>query len=457
VGYLGTDIYLLYIMNKMKFKFTLFFLAANIFAVNAQQAFTIQEAVAYAKKNNASGKNALVDIEDAELQIQELKQTGLPQIKGQFQFSYNAIVPTSILPASTFNTAAADGEVVKVKFGVPWAGQAGISLNQLIFDGSYLVGLRAASTYRELAARNKQQNDITITEAVTKAYYSVLIAEERTKILALNVNRLDSLIRDTQILFKEGFAESIDVMRLEVQRNNLFTEQQKVKNLIDLSYQLLKFQMGYRLENPIILEDKLEGNDITALRIISNEPIDYGNRIEFNLLGTQRKLAELNIERIQKGSLPSVFFSGSLGASHGNQRFNPLERWFPLSTIMLGTSIPIYDSGIRKTQVQRERLSLIKLNNGAEQLKESFELQNSRAITNLTNGIRTLDVQQRNLDLAKEVLRVSSIKYKAGVGSNIEVINAESSLKEAQTNYFAALYDVLIAKVDLDLARGDLK
>jgi outer membrane protein TolC len=284
-----------------------------------------------------------------------------------------------------------------------------------------------------------------------------LVAEERAKILNLNVNRLDSLIRDTQILFQEGFAEGIDVMRLEVQRNNLFTERQKVENLIDLSYQLLKFQMGYRLENPIELKDQLEGSDITALRIISNMPIDYGNRIEFSLLETQRRLSELNMERIQKGALPSVFFSGSLGANHGNRQFNPFQNWFGLSTLTLGVNVPIYDSGIRKTQAQREQLNLIKLDNGAEQLKESFELQNSQAITNLTNGIQTLDVQQSNVDLAKEVLRVSNIKYKAGVGSNIEVINAEASLKESQTNYFAALYDVLIAKVDLDLARGDLK
>ncbi len=427
------------------------------FAANAQETFTIQEAVAYAKKNAAASKNALVDIQDAELQIQELKQTGLPQVTGQFQYSYNAIVPSVILPADTFDPTAPEGAVTTAQFGVAWGAQTAIAVNQLIFDGSYLVGLRAAATYRELAAKNKLQNDVTITEAVTKAYYSALVAEERAKILDLNACRLDSLIRDTEILFKEGFAEGIDVMRLQVQRNNILTEQQKVRNLIDLSYQLLKFQMGYRLENPLVLEDKLEGSDITALRLISNMPVDYGNRIEYSLLETQRKLAELNMERIQKGALPFVFFSGNIGANHGNRRFNPFENWFTLSTLSLSANIPIYDSGIRKTQTQRQRLNLIKLDNGAEQLKESFELQNSQAITNLTNGIQTLDVQQRNVDLAKDVLRVSNIKYKEGVGSNIEVINAESSLKEAQTNYFAALYDVLIAKVDLDLARGDLK
>lgn len=441
----------------MKISYIFLLLGLSCLTVTAQEAFTIEEAVAYAKQNNASGKNALVDIEDAELQIKELKQTGLPQINGQFQYDYNAIVPSVILPANTFDPTAPEDAVTTAQFGVAWGAQVGIGVSQLIFDGSYLVGLRAAATYRELAAKNKLQTDVNIAESVTKAYYSVLVAEERVKILTVNVGRLDSLIRDTEILYEEGFAEGIDVMRLQVQRNNLLTEQQKVKNLIDLSYQLLKFQMGYRLEKPIKLTDQLEGSDITALRIISNEPVDYGNRIEYSLLETQRKLAELNEERIRKGALPSVFFSGNIGANHGNRRFNPFENWFTLSTLSLGATIPIYDSGIRKTQQQRERLNIIKIDNGAEQLKESFELQNSQAIINLSNGLQTLDVQQRNLDLAKEVLRVSNIKYKEGVGSNIEVINAESSLKEAQTNYFAALYDVLIAKVDLDLARGDLK
>lgn len=252
----------------MRFTAILLLLGLGGLTANAQEAFSIQEAVTYAIKNNVEGKNALVDIEDAELQIQELKQTGLPQVTGQFQYNYNAIVPSVILPANTFDPTAPEGAVTTAQFGVPWGAQAAVAVNQLIFDGSYLVGLRAAATYRELAAKNKVKAEVSIAESVTKAYYSVLVAKERAEILDLNVSRLDSLIRDTQILFDEGFAEGIDVMRLEVQRNNLLTEQQKVKNLIDLSYQLLKFQMGYRLENPIKLTDSLQDGDITALRLI---------------------------------------------------------------------------------------------------------------------------------------------------------------------------------------------
>lgn len=122
----------------------------------------------------------------------------------------------------------------------------------------------------------------------------------------------------------------------------------------------------------------------------------------------------------------------------------------------LGVRIPIYDSGLRKVQVERQRLNVIKIDNGMEILKESFKLENEQAKINIRNGFEALDIQTRNMDLAAEVLRVSKIKYQQGLGTNLEVVNAESDLKQAQNNYFSALYDVLIAKVDLDKAQGKL-
>lgn len=440
----------------MKINHLLFLLLLTSLSIRAQESFTIQEAVAYGKKNAAAVKNAQVDIQDANLQIDELYKAGLPQIAGQFQYTYNAIVPTSLIEAKNFNPMAAEGEVMKVKFGVPWGGQAGIGVNQLIFDASWLVGLRAADVYRQLANQGVTKAEEAVAENVIKAYYSVLVAEERAKILALNIQRLDSLIRDTQILNEQGFVEKIDVDRLTVQRNNLITENQKINNLIGFSYQLLKFQMSFPLQKELSLKDKLADSDITALQLITNQSIDYSKRVEYTTLQTQRKLTELNIERYQKGYYPSVFFSGSLGAGHSNPRFNPFERWFGASSLSIGARIPIYDSGVRKVQIQRQQLSLVKIDNGAEQLRESFELQNSQALMSLTNGLQSLEVQRRNLALAEEVLRVSKIKYTQGLGTNLEVINASASLKEAQTNYIAALYDVLIAKVDLDKARGEL-
>jgi outer membrane protein TolC len=439
----------------MKIKYLIFFLICGISA-QAQQAFTLQEAVQYGIKNHLSVKNAELDIVGAELTIKQIKASGMPQINGNFSYTYNAIIPTQLIDAKNFDPNAPDGAVTKFKFGVPWAGQAGVGLNQLIFDATWLVGLKAAPVYRELARKGVTNSKVTVAENVAKAYYSVLVAEERSKILDLNIARIDSLIKEMKVMNQQGFIEKIDLDRLEVQRNNLITETQKVKNLILLSQTLLKFQMGMKLDEPIVLEDKLADVDIRPIAMIQEPVVDYGSRIEYSTLMVQRELSVLDMERTVKGAIPKLAFSGSLGAGHSNTRFNPFERWFGSSALTLGVQIPIYDSGLRKIQLQQQKLALTKLDQSALLLRESFDLQAKTATINLRNGLESLNVQQRNMDLAKEVVRVTKIKYQAGQGTNIEVVNAESSLKEAQTNYFAALYDVLIAKVDLDKAMGKL-
>ena len=433
----------------------LFFLIVSTSAYS-QQSFTIKEAVQYALKNHITIKNAELEIYSAENTIKQVKAAGMPQISGQFQYTANVIVPTQLVDAKNFNPQAADGEVVKFKFGVPWGGQVGIGVNQLVFDATWLVGLKAAPVYRELAQRTVTNSKVSVAENVMKAYYSVLVAEERSKILTLNISRLDTLLREIKIMNEKGFVEKLDVDRLQVQRNNLVTETIKVQNLIQLSYGLLKFQMGIKQQESVSLKDKLSETDINMLQLPEYLGVDYGNRIEYSTLMTQRKLTTLDIERIEKGSLPKVFFSGSLGAGHSNPRFNPFERWFGSSALSLGVQIPIYDSGLRKIQVQQQNINLTKIDQSALLLRESFELQASQGIISLKNGLETLKSQKANMELATEIVRVSKIKYQAGAGTNIEVVNAESSLKEAQTNYFAALYDLLIAKVDLDKAMGKL-
>jgi outer membrane protein TolC len=426
------------------------------FCTTAQESFSIREAVKYGIEHHSDVRNAKVGRQDAELQINEIKQSGLPQINGQFSFTSNIIIPKQLLDATNFDPNAKEGDVVEFTFGVPWAGQAGIGINQLIFNAEWLVGLRAADTYRKLADQGIVQSKTTVAENIIKAYYSVLVAEERNDLLELNIARIEELERTTAEMFKQGFVEKIDLNRLAVQKNNLLSELSRVNNLIELSYQLLKFQMSYNIGSDITLTDNLVNQEALALLQIDRKEVNPEDRIEYQLLGTNRQLLELNTERFQKSALPSVSFNGSLGASHSGTKFNPFIHWFPSSSVGIGVNIPIYDSGLRKTKIERNRLDIIKLDNQSERLRSSFDLQNEQANVSLRNGLQNLDIQKRNMELADEVVRVTKIKYQEGVGSNLEVVNAENDLRQSQTNYFAALYDVLVAKVDLDKAQGNL-
>lgn len=422
--------------------------------------FSLEQAVDYAVKHNLNIKNAQLDALSAEARIGEVRAAGLPQLSAAVSVTNNIIIPRFFLPANAFDpTAPADAPPAAVEFGIPWQGSASANLNQLIFSGSYFIGLKAAATYRELSQKSTTSSKISVAEAVTKAYYSAQVAEERAKLLDLNISRVDSLMRETKIMNESGFVELLDVNRIEVQINNLQTERQKVQNLIELSYALLKFQMAMPANEPIKLTDDINAVNVDSLRgVLVVNDLNYENRIEYSLLNTQEKLAGLDLRNVRAGYLPTVSASVGYGYNAGYDKFSQLftDNWYNNMVLTVNLNIPIFDGFTKRYQINQKKIAIDKVKNNQTLLKQSIDLENNQASINIKNAFATLETQKRNLTLAEEIVRVSKIKYKEGVGSNIEVINAESSLKEAQTNYFTALYDLMIAKVDLSRAKGEL-
>jgi outer membrane protein TolC len=424
----------------------------------SQQNYSLREAVDYTVKNHITIKNAQIDIYNAEARVNEIKGIGLPQLNGNIGYTNNLIIQKVFIPAKTFDPKAAEGDVIAAEFGVANSGQAAIGLSQLLFDGSYTLGLKAADVYKELSKKALVQTKLQAVENVTKAYYSILVNEERMKLLTLNIGRLDSLLRDTKALNKQGFVEKIDVQRLEVQKNNLKIETQNVERLQELSYYLLKFQMGKKSSESIVLTDKLEDVNIGELSSENESNIKYSDRIEYSILQTQNRLAELDLKNQKAAVLPRVILTGNYNYSTGRPKFFDLvsKPWVNAASLGFAIQIPIFDGFQRKYKIIQSQNSLQKVKQSFELLENSIDLQVKQGQITLKNAYETLQEQKANMELAKEIVRVTKIKYKQGVGSNLEVINAEISSKEAQTNYFATFYNALIAKVDLDKALGKL-
>ncbi|GAB3501511.1 TolC family protein [Spirosoma knui] len=425
------------------------------------RSFTLQEAIDFAVRQNINIRNGQLDAVSAEARIREIKASALPQIAASGSLTDNLIIQKAFLPANFLDpTAPADAPSVALPFGVKYSGNASVSLNQVIYSASLNVGLRAAATYRELAQRNLQGTKVTVAEQVAKAYYGVLVAVERAKLLDYNIGRLDTLLNETQAMNKQGFVERLDVQRLEVQANNLRAERQNVQNLIDLSYTLLKFQMGLGVNDEITLAEQLQDRTVEELRpLISPDPtFQYSSRIEYSTLESQIKLAQQDIEVTQKGYYPSLAAFINYGYNSGRNVFSQLisAPWLNFSTVGLSLQVPIFDGFLKKYQIEQKRVTLQKAQNSGELLRNSIDLQIRQSSITLNNGLQSLQTQQRNRDLAQEIVRVTRIKYREGVGSSIEVLNAEASLREAQTNYYASLYDFFIAKVDQDRALGRL-
>jgi outer membrane protein TolC len=452
---------------------------------NTATTLTLDDCIKYALENTVDVKNARVDEEIALAKVRETRGIGLPQVDASIGLTHNQKLPRFFATYETAQGFAGTDENGNPRldipgvnptdivaspnfFQLPSSGNAGLNINQILFNSSYLVGLKAASTYKDLASKTTQQTEIQIVENVMKAYYGVLVNNERITLFDNNIARVDSLLRTTRALNENGFAEEIDVDRIQVTLNNLKSERLKFLNLQNLSLALLKYQMNYPMDGELSI-----AGDISTLSVNESlfeeyeEGWDYKNRIEYKLLDTQRKLLELDVKNKFSASLPNLSGFINLGYStqspdiggvfktntnlSDNGMVGP-DKWYSFSTFGITLNIPIF-SGLQRTyQVQQAKLELLKTQNSYTSLKQNIDLSIHQNTATYKNSIETLKSQNENMVLAEKVAKVTKIKYEQGVGSNIEVIDAESSLREAQVNYYNALYDALIAKVDLDKA-----
>ena len=422
------------------------------------QNYSLKQAVDYAIAHQVQVKNSQIDLQNANAKVNEIRAMGLPQVNGSLSLTNNLILQRVFIPARIFNPAAAEGELIAAKFGVDNAGFANVGLSQLVFDGTYLLGLKASSVYKDLAVKSVTQSKQQVAENVTKAYYGILVNEKRQSLLALNVARLDTLLKETRELNKQGFVEKIDVQRLDVQANNLRTELDNVNRLQELSYSLLKFQMGFPMEEPIKLSETLEKVELATFNTNAAGDFNYSNRIEYSILQTQENLAELDLKSIKAGYLPRLLLNANYGYNAGANGFSDLvtKPWFDNAAVTVALQIPIFDGYSKKYRAIQSANNLQKVRQSYSLLKSSIDLQRSQASITMKNALESMKEQKANLELANEISRVTRVKYQNGVGSNLEVLNAETSIKESQANYFTALYNALIAKVEVEKANGTL-
>lgn len=444
----------------MKLKlFILLFCLSWFIPARAQQkdtvaTFNLQQAINYAQQHQTAILNAQIDEQIAKNTVKQTIGIGLPQLSGNANFQDFIKLPTSLLPGEFFDKP---GTFIPVKFGVKYNSTLGLELNQLVFDGSYLVGLQASRTYKELSTKNTKRTRIETAVAVTKAYYSVLVSNEQLSLIDVNLARLQKSLNDTEALFKNGYAEKIDVDRLSVLNNNLLTERENVIRLLALNKDLLKFQMGMTIGSSLTLTDQISTVAVYDNLTLAGDTTAYLKRVEYSLLQTQKKLNDLDVKRYKSLFLPSLSAFGSTSNNFQNNSFSNLysER-FPTTVIGLRLSIPIISGGQKLYQLRNAKLAALKTENDLVNLQNTINLDIKQAQTTYKNGQQSLVNQKRNMDLAQEVLRVTKIKYDQGVGSSLEVTTAEASLKEAQNNYINALYEMLINKVNLDKALGNI-
>lgn len=449
----------------MKFKFTILLVAIKSFSLLSQQqsSFTLKQAIDFALKNSPSQQNAELDLKLAQYKRKEITGLGLPQITGSFDFKDYIEIPTQLISASAFNPMAPPNTYAALKFGLKYNATAGINASQLLFSADYLFGLKAAKEFESLSKISSNRNTSEIIAQVTKAYYSVLVNKERLGLLESNIAKFDKSLADMRALNKQGFVELIDVERLEVVTNNLNVEKEKTIQFLKLGENLLKFQMGYKVFEDIVLTDSLDmQKDLSGdISINSN---DFTKRNDYQLLKAQENLLIIDTKRLKWGYLPTVAAYGayqfntirpSANIFESDQN-NPVKKWYPIALIGVTINATIFDGLQRHYKIQQAKLNVTKNFNTLRQLELASQLESSSSAITYNNALKTLTANKKNMDLARHVYEVAEKKFQQGVGSNLEIINAQTSMREAETNYYNALFDALISKTDYLKANGQL-
>lgn len=463
-------------MNKLNNYIKLLFCASllipiQLSAQDSNYAFSLKEAIAYALENNQQIKSADLEKKIADQLVLEILADGLPQVNANADLGHNFKKPTvpfdfesgikGVLVNEGLIAPFVPGEAAGTSFVTDYSGSAGISLNQMIFDGSFFVGLEAARTFTQLSYKNHIKTKIDIADAVSKAYYGVLINQEIKTLVEKNYNRIETLLKDTKALYQSGFAEKIDVSRVQVQFNNLNVEKTHIDKNVELSKALLKFQMGIAVGGEIELTDNISNLEYENIQPDVMKNFTYSNRIEISQMITQKDLNDLDIKNMRVKRIPKINLYASYGAASNSETFSDLTtfsspNWFGVGVIGIKLNTPIFDGFRKKRQIQQKRIKAEQINLSFSQLKNSIDLELKQSAINYNKNKDNLRAQKENLSLAQEIYGVTKIKYNEGVGSNSEVLDADAALKQSQTNYYNALYEALIAKIDMQKALGTL-
>ena len=419
---------------------------------------SLDECLQMALSNNENLKNSILEENVSKMTSREYLSVGFPQIQFETGLKYNFEIQKSLIDISKFMPGVPEGTEQEVSFGQKYDGIMDLGINQMIFNGSYFVGLAASKALIELSEKQTVRTKVDIIESVNKAYYVVLNTKERLSLVNSNLDRIESLLYDTEILYKNGFVEKLDVDRIKVSYNNLNAEKIKAERLYDLSLSVLKFQIGFPVYDKLSVKGSIE-DVILSVNEYDIQSFDYSDRIEHSILNTNKRLKSYDLKNNRSQFLPQIYANLSYGYNTSSSEYDLFfnsNRWKNYGTVGLQVIVPIFDGFNKRSKINRSKIVVQQVENQIKFLERSIDLQINQNYIELKNAIESLNVSKDNLVLANEVYNVSEKKYKEGVGSNLEVLDSNNALKTAQTNYYNAYYQAIISKINLEKTLGIL-
>jgi outer membrane protein TolC len=440
-------------MKQLLIMILMLLICFTSFSQESPSNFSLEEAIKYALENNRTAINAQLDIEAAEKQKWETKATGLPQISAKIDYQNFLKQQISLIPAEFFGGAV--GDFAEVAFGTKQNINATAKLDQLIFDGSYLVGLQSAKVFIEISKNAKEKTDLEIRKSVINAYGNVLLSEESVKITENNKIVLEKNLNETLKIYENGLTEEENVEQLQITLLQLENNLNNAIRLREIAYKMLNITMGFELSKNITLTDNLE---ILASQNIKLELLDANddveNNIDFRIATNDKKSKELLLKLEKSKALPklSAFINGSyIGNNNEFDFFKNNQQWFGSSLIGVSLDIPIFSSLGRSAASQRAKINLKKAENQLTETEQQLKFQVASAKSNYQYAIESYRTNKQNLALAERIEKKNQTKFFEGISSSFDLRQAQTQLYTAQQEYLQAMLNVINNKTTLEI------
>ncbi len=445
----------------MKYKIILLFIfltGAVQLQAQDQQAFTLQEAVNYALLHNANVTKADNNIIKAKKKVWETTSMGFPQIDGTASYQKFIKQPVNLMPARIFNPMAPPGTYVPVKFGTEQNMKWSATLKQLIFSGSYLVGLQSSKTYKQITENAKVKTLQKVKEMTVSAYGNALLTSESIQILQKNIKVVEQNLFEVRKMYDNGLVEETDVEQLEITLSNLKNQLDYMQRMQKVSEEMLNYVLGRKIDDKIELTDDIESLKDSGMQLsLLKNDFNPDKNIDFKIQKNQVKAKKLQVKFEKSKALPTIAAFVNYGKNAYNNDFKFFDNdqaWYEQSLFGVNINIPIFSSMGRSARVRQAKLDFENAQIDLQEKQKQLELNFAKAKNDYEHSFKTYKTALQNWKLAEKIEHKEMIKFKEGIGNSFQLNQARMQLYQSQQQYLQSIIDIINKKVALENILG---
>jgi outer membrane protein len=418
---------------------------------------SLQQCVQMAVKKNINVKTARIDDQKSRYKKEEALASLLPKVNFSSNFTDNVQLPTTVLPGELLGKP---GTMLPLQMGSQYSTTASLSISQVLYNQTALTVVKILNKSSELSGLTVEKASEDIAFEVAKLYALGQTTAEQRKLIDQNIVRTERLRDITKITVDNGIGKQVDLDRVNVNLENLYSQQSNTKAAQEQQLNMIKYMLDLPLEQNIAL------TDTAGMPLLKNEPVlqsDFSNHVTIRLLESQKDLNLLNKKLINNGYLPTLSLSGQAAYQGLRNDFSTYfksgtaNKWYPFANFAVNLSVPVFDGFEKRSKARQATLDLQKTQATLESTKENFSMNYKNALNNYLNNKDVVRRQKQNLELAEKVYKETTLKYREGMAAMSSLLQDEMSLSSAQGGYLTALYNFKEAELKIMSINGDIK